>query len=209
MIFPATSTSIYGWDFPWRTVSHNQMVNDQHVQKGWCLVLKPSPSIRQAINLFPSFYVENNPSFSHQCLEISRKYEQIPFPLDWFREHKLQGNHPFFLMGNQWFPSVFSPKSSQWPLKIWENDGTYPNDHWFYGILWENDGKCLFPRAGGARDFASPAHFGGGPGCCHEELRATRGSQGWISRDRCGDGLGWDKNPGTWYHMGIKTIQNL
>jgi len=26
MIFPAILTSIYGWDFPWRTVSHNQMV---------------------------------------------------------------------------------------------------------------------------------------------------------------------------------------
>jgi len=27
MIFPATSTSIYGWDFPWRTVSHNQRLH--------------------------------------------------------------------------------------------------------------------------------------------------------------------------------------
>jgi ACT domain-containing protein len=27
MIFPAFETSIYGWNFPWRTVSHNQMVN--------------------------------------------------------------------------------------------------------------------------------------------------------------------------------------
>ena len=24
--FPAIETSIYGWDFPWRTVSHKQMV---------------------------------------------------------------------------------------------------------------------------------------------------------------------------------------
>ena len=26
MIFPANETSIYGWDFPWQTVSHNQRV---------------------------------------------------------------------------------------------------------------------------------------------------------------------------------------
>jgi len=100
MIFPATSTSSYGWDFPWRTVSHNQMVNDQH-EKGWCLVFKPSPSIRQAIKLVFVFLRGKQSSmnpikFSHQCLEISRKYEQIPFPLDWFKEQKLRGNHPFF-----------------------------------------------------------------------------------------------------------------
>ena len=26
MIFPANETSIYGWDLPWQTVSHNQRV---------------------------------------------------------------------------------------------------------------------------------------------------------------------------------------
>ena len=50
MIVPANETSIYGWDFPWQTVSHNQMVD----------VHSDFPVIFQ--HFTPGFYVQSTRS---------------------------------------------------------------------------------------------------------------------------------------------------